>query len=173
MSENMKKGGLFDGASSEWDESKHPRDAEGKFTYKQGSANSANTSEKAEDIYALLGPSFEGYKGQAAVDKLLQERQGHVKGAFHRADIGDIDLLWGNDRVGLQHILKRREEQGINGQEFVKDLAEVVENGMFRKKNEKGTFEFIYNRKIAIISPELRGNKLTFLLTAYKTHSKK
>lgn len=102
----------------------------------------------------------------------MQEKRGHVKGAFHREDIGDIDLIWGDDTCGLQHILLHREEQGIDAQEFVQDLAEVVEKGNYIKRNDKGNFEFQHDRKVAVVSPELRGNKLTFLVTAFKTRRK-
>lgn len=100
-----------------WDEDKHPRDNSGKFTDKQGSTGYSKEqlskarnnlkiriaeykqSEKEKQISSkldnLLGKEYVGVKGQAAIDKLMQEKQGHVKGAFHREDIGDIDLLWG------------------------------------------------------------------------------
>ena len=50
---------------------------------------------RKSELTTLLGEEFKGYKGQEAVNKLLQEKRGHVKGAFHREDMGDIDLLWG------------------------------------------------------------------------------
>lgn len=131
-----------------------------------------HSNEQLEDIAELLGEEFKGVKGQQAVDKLMQEKRGHVKGAFHREDIGDIDLIWGDDTCGLQHILLHREKQGIDAQEFVQDLAEVVEKGNYIKRNDKGNFEFQHDRKVAVVSPELRGNKLTFLVTAFKTRRK-
>lgn len=186
-----------------FDESKHPRNPKGsseggRFTSSDGAGGTHEATEAEKrrmgemgitvqngahtevpqgnsppSLDEILGQEFKDYKGQAAIDKLMQEKQGHVKGAFHRDDIGDIDLLWGNDYLGLQHIIKHREAQGINIQDFIKNLAEVVENGNFRKKNDRGNFEFFYDGKVAIISPELQGNKITFLLTAFKTHSKK
>ncbi len=120
------------------------------------------------DIISLLGKEIKGEKGQKAINLLLKEKQGHIKVAFHREDIGDIDLIWGNDNLGLQHIIKRREEDGINVNNFTKDLAEVIEKGKFFKKGKNGTFEFWLNGKSAIISPEYHNNKITFLLTAYK-----
>lgn len=129
-------------------------------------------SETPEEITRLYGEEFKGYKGQAAIDKLLQEKRGHVKGAFHRDDIGDIDLLWGTETLGLQHIISHRESQGVNAYEFLKGLSEVVEKGEFARKNNNGTFEFWHNGKMAVISPEYHGNKITFLLTAYKRRKK-
>ena len=73
----------------------------------------------------------------------------------------------------MQHIIKQREAQGINILEFVGDLANVIENGRFRKTNSRGNFEIMYNGKIAVVAPEFKGDKITFLLTAFKTHSKK
>ena len=163
---------IGDGNSSEAlsERAKHEeRDDDGKFVAGGGK----HSNEQTEDITELLGEEFKGVKGQQAVDKLMQEKRGHVKSAFHREDIGDIDLIWGDDTCGLQHILSRREEQGINAREFVQDLAEVVEKGQYRRRNNRGNFEFLHGRKMAVISPELRGNKLTFLVTAFKTTIKK
>lgn len=39
---------------------------------------------------------------------LLKVRSGYVPGAFHRDDIGDIDLIWGNWNYGLRYIELRR-----------------------------------------------------------------
>ena len=105
---------------------------------------------------------------EKTLDKLLQEQRGHIKAAFHRDDVGDIDLLWGTETLGLRHIISQREKQGINIQEFMSDLSEVVENGKFIQRNGNGTFEFWHKGKMAVISPEYHGNKITFLLTAFK-----
>lgn len=131
-----------------------------------------SAKEKIPSIDEILGEEFKGYKGKAAIDKLLQEKHGHVKGAFHRDDIGDIDLLWGNDFIGLRHIIKQREAQGINISDFMKDLSSVIEEGRFRKKTGRGDFEFVKDGKLAVIAIEYHGNKMQYLLTAYKTRYK-
>ena len=84
-----------------------------------------------------------------------------------------IDLVWGNNDFGLKHIISRREEQKININKFLSDLTECINNGKFRKLNKKGNYEFMLNGKIAVVSPSLMGNKTIYLLTAFKTHSKK
>lgn len=132
-----------------------------------------NNLREAQDISGLLGKEYKGIKGQAAVNKLIETKQGHVKNAFHRDDIGDIALIWGNEKCGLKHILMRREEQGINVDDFIKNITDVVEKGAYRKQNKNGNYELLYKGKMAIVSPELQGNKMTFLLTAYKTSIKK
>jgi hypothetical protein len=137
-----------------------------------GSGEGDGETKAAQDITKLLGPEYTGYKGQAAIEKLLKEKQGHVKGAFRREDIGEIDLIWGDDTAGLQHIIKQRETQNIDTKQFFNDLTEVVEKGKMLGKNSRGNFEILYNGKEAVVSPELQGNKITFLVTAFKTRRK-
>lgn len=167
----------------QFDENKHPRDDDGKFTDKDFFRNAEDTIkkekqkaaqdlvytlDKVKDLKSLLGEEFKGYKGQAAVDKLVKEQRGHIKAAFHREDIGDIDLIWGNDSLGLQHIIKHREEQGIDTKEFLSDLSNVVEKGAFIRFNNNRTFEFWFKGKMAVVAPEYHSNKMTYLLTAFK-----
>lgn len=165
-----------------WNEKDHPRNKDGEFVEKIKSYNDMSIEELkeeategesiSEELVDLLGVEFKGYKGQDAVNKLLKEKQGHIKGAFHREDIGDIDLLWGDDTFGLQHIIKQRTAQGINLVEFFSNLTEVVENGTYRRKNIKGNFEFVFNGKMVVISPELKNRKIVYILTAFKTRYK-
>ncbi len=187
----------------QFDENKHPRNGDGKFTAGHGmkkapehenlpSANRLVENyekrfgevedeldpgvlpkfEAKEELNQFLGEEFKDVKGKAAIDKIIQEKRGHVKGAFHREDIGYIDLVWGDDYAGLKHIIRQREKQGIDINDFLSDLTDTIENGDFIKKNDKGNYEFLYNGKMAIVAPEYHGNKLTFLLTAYKTRYK-
>lgn len=120
------------------------------------------------ELEKLFGIEYIGFKGQDAIDKLLKEQQGHIKMAFWRYDLGWIDALWGNEEVGLKHILVRRAEQGIDGYEFLKDVAEVIEKGKLRGKNERGNYEIWYNQKMVVIAPEFKGHKVTLLLTSYR-----
>ena len=39
------------------------------------------------------------------------EYKGQVVGAFHRKELGDIDLVWGDSNFGLAHILQQRTKQ--------------------------------------------------------------
>nr|DAQ17242.1 MAG TPA: nuclease [Caudoviricetes sp.] len=140
----------FDG----WNEADHPRDDVGRFTHNSGSS--------------FLGREFTGVRGQEAINLLLRERQGFVKDAFWRKDIGGIDLIWGNEDKGLCHILHRRKYPLEKLGEFLNSLAEVIEKGEL-SFNGKNRFEIYYNHKIAVISPDLDGDKnIKFLLTAFK-----
>lgn len=124
-----------------------------------------------EELAEFLGPEFTGLKGQAAVEKIASEKRGHIKGAFTREDIGDIDLFWGNGDVGLQHILDRRKEQGIDTAEFMQSITEVVEGGAFGGP-AKAPDSFILRTKdkSAVISYTFKGNDVQYLLSAFESH---
>lgn len=124
------------------------------------------------DVDKLYGEEFKGYKGQAAIEKLLKEQRGHVKGAFHRDDMGDIDLVWGTDTAGLQHIISRRLTQGVDVSAFLQSLSEVIETGKVRRKTSRGDFEVMHEGNIAVLATSYHDSKIQFLLTAYKTRYK-
>ena len=158
-----------------------PRDEEGRFTgagakvYRQNAeyAEIMAGQKAPPSLDEILGEGFKGYKGQDAVNKLLQEKHGHIKSAFHRDDIGDIDLLWGNDKLGLQHIIKQREEEKQeHSQEIMEHLVDAIEKGEFKQKNDRGNFVFSYRESEvqyrAIIAPEYHNHKITYVLTDFR-----
>lgn len=121
-----------------FDESKHPRDSDGKFTdgssdykYPQYLARmnghegrkeeepqkekmtAAQNRNKTKDEF--FGEEFKDVKGSDAIEKLLKEKRGHVKNAFTRPEIGGIDLVWGDENGGLLHTIMRRDKMLRNG----------------------------------------------------------
>ncbi|MCM1513238.1 MAG: hypothetical protein NC112_09065 [Oxalobacter formigenes] len=145
---------------ADFQESEHHRDKDGKFA-KSGSGKGV------EDISSLLTPEIKGVKGKAAIDAITKAGKGYVRGAFHREDIGDIDLFWGDDNIGLKHILRRRKEQNIELEPFLGSLTDTIEKGKLQVNNE-GNFEIWHNGNTAVVYPSFKGNKLTFVCTAYK-----
>ncbi|WQV66697.1 DUF3519 domain-containing protein [Helicobacter pylori] len=101
-------------------------------------------------------PEF-ALKPKEALEKLLQERNGQVAGAAYREDLGGIDLVWGNKDYGLEHILKRREDQaigkGLNETEakeyalnVVKSIPEIIEKGVKVDNNGRIAIEYQHMR---------------------------
>ena len=146
----------------EWNEKDHPRDDDGKF----GKGGKSKEGKKFNNVSEFLGKEFTGVKGQEAVDLLMKEKQGHVKGAFTRKDIGDIDLVWGNEGMGLAHIIKRRKEMGQNLGKLLNSLSDIIEKGRL-KDTSSGRFMIEYKGKKAVIEPRLYNEKVNFVLTAY------
>lgn len=78
-------------------------------------------------------------KAKEAAQFLRQHKNSYLKGVFHRDDIGDIDLVWGNDKAGLQHIIRRHiEEQtdfdSIN--EAIEAINNTIQNGRIVSEND-------------------------------------
>lgn len=140
----------------EWNESEHPRDNVGRFT----------DTEKSYPIKEILGKEFTGVKGQQAIDLLMKEKQGFVRDAFTRKDIGDIALIWGNDSMGLQHIIKRRKKTNQPLGKLLLSLTEVIEKGEL-SQDSNGDFVIRNKGKRVVVEPKLYNKKIQFLMTAY------
>jgi hypothetical protein len=122
----------------------------------------------SSSLGSLMGLEYTGFKGEAAIDKLIELKQGHIKEAFYNPEIGGIDLFWGDDKSGLNHIIKRRKAEGVNPRLFLKDLVSVIEEGtVFKNFNYQNRINISYKGKVAIITFELRGSEVTALLTAF------
>ncbi|WRB98261.1 DUF3519 domain-containing protein [Helicobacter pylori] len=101
-------------------------------------------------------PEF-ALKPKEALEKLLQEKNGQVAGAAFREDLGGIDFVWGNKNYGLEHILKRREDQAIakglseaEAKEYalnvVKSIPEIIEKGVKVDNNGRIAIEYQHMR---------------------------
>ncbi|WQY61818.1 DUF3519 domain-containing protein [Helicobacter pylori] len=126
---------------------------------------SEELSQKASDLEHAITPLKEfgtnypefALKPKEALEKLLQEKNGQVAGAAYREDLGGIDFVWGNKDYGLEHILKRREEQaigkGLNETEakeyalnVVKSIPEIIEKGVKVDNNGRIAIEYQHMR---------------------------
>lgn len=109
-----------------------------------GVGNKASFS--STTIKELYGNEITGknLRNEKAVSVLLSMKHGHIKDAFHRDGIGDIDLVWGNDRAGLQHIIKRRQESSQDPEKAVKYLPEIINKGSiinrFTEKDDRAFY---------------------------------
>lgn len=155
---------------ADFEESKHPRSDDRKFT--GGGSGGGNSIGFKQESLDLLGQEHKAPHGDAAVQKLLDCKNGHIKNAFIRSDIDDITLIWGNDAVGLKHIIKRRKEENEDVDELVSHLSDTIENGTL-KINKRGRFVITKGKYQAIISPEIFNDKLNFLVTGYFVYDKK
>ncbi|HIC3994489.1 TPA: hypothetical protein ACW4X2_001644, partial [Campylobacter jejuni] len=116
------------------------------------------------------------HDGKGALQKLLIEKQGQVAGAFHRKDLGDIDLVWGDGNFGLSHIVNRREEdfikQGLNKIEaknkalnFIKEMENIINNGSVKKGNNRAFIDIKNNR--VMVALDYKGKDKKWIITAY------
>lgn len=156
-------GSVFDGALDEWDESKHPRDKDGKF------GNGGNNSKKENKVNAeeFFGRSFPEYTGkpEQAIEKLMKEKQGFVPAAISKEGIGDIDLVYGKGGVtgyGLAHIAEK------HGEDIVNKLPDLISKGTVDNSQSHLGRSFVYSddKKVVISLTYLNDSRI-WLLTAY------
>lgn len=110
----------------------------------------------------VFGPIYDQFRGKAkeAIDFLTRKKAGEAVGALHHKDIGDIDLVWGNGKAGLAHILSKHPNVLDGIQDFINEM-EVVQSSENRIVIESDSHR-------AVISKMLGQEKTPqWLLTAY------
>ncbi|WP_425333764.1 DUF3519 domain-containing protein [Helicobacter pylori] len=163
---------------------------ESEKTIKEASKKSAEETKKGIKEQKLKTPSewgnnYSEFKGDGlgAINKLLETKKGFVAGAFHKEGLGDIDLVWGNKDYGLEHILKRREEQaiakkGLNKTEakeyalsVVKSIPEIIEKGS-KGTDHLGRVFVDYENKRVGLNNEWKNEKLEnhWVISSYELY---
>lgn len=108
------------------------------------------------------------HNGIYAIQKVMQEKQGQVSGAFYREDLGDITITWGevtdankHKGYGLAHIVDKHPDMNMNL------IAEIVEKGKLNIQNDvRARLE--YGDYVVGLSREFKGEKVNFIITAFE-----
>ncbi|HED6594881.1 TPA: hypothetical protein R5Z00_000037 [Campylobacter coli] len=111
------------------------------------------------------------HDGKGALQKLLIEKQGQVAGAFHRKDLGDIDLVWGEviDKIkhkgyGLSDIIDKHPELDLN------IIPEIIEKGeIVQRKNRERSFNIVFKDYILGLNKGFNKNgENQWIVTAFE-----
>lgn len=140
-----------------------PRDDKGKFTDKGAGSSKTKTKHKL-NISKFLKTEYKGLKGKGAIDCLRKNKRGWVSDAFYKKEIGDIGIFWGNKKIGLRHIIKRRLKTKQDLETLLSCLTEVIEKGRL-EPGYKNRLLIKYDDKTVVLSPKEEKN--TFIITAY------
>lgn len=155
---------LFASDSGEWDEGKHPRAENGRF----GSSGAGN---KMPTINSPFGEVLTQYRhnAKAAVQALMELKDGDAVGALYHPDVGDIDLIYGNegtpekgfiDGYGLAKIAKKHPE-------VLGGLQEILSDMQVRKRSTNRVILESDTHKAAVSLNWLEREK-KWLLSAYE-----
>ena len=119
-----------------------------------------------------FGPIFRGYEGEAAVEKLLEERQGEVVGAMSDPRLGEnssINFVWGeagdprkeySGGYGLAHI------EAKHGAEMIRRMPEIIRSGkMSFETNDRVYFDAPQGR--VVLKRQWMDNAKNWVLTSY------
>lgn len=124
-----------------------------------------------EAFKEFAGREYSGHKGQKAVRKLVKEQQGYVPNAFKRKDVGNISLIWGNEKIGFEHLIQGRSKQ-FPIEEFLKDFSSVIKNGKKYPNKYSNTRFDLWDRKrqkLVVIETVFGGKKkVNFPVTMVK-----
>ena len=115
--------------------------------------------------------------GAGAVKKLMAQKQGQVAGAFYREELGDIDLVWGNEKIGLQKILNKHSDDfadfkgSTQAEKLATALGEIMTNGKVLDENGVNTIYFENGGKYYLVGLSegfngIGGNK--WIITSYE-----
>lgn len=111
-------------------------------------------------VFGNVYNQFRG-KAKAAIEFLKKLGSGEATAALHHHTIGDISLVWGDKKTGLDKILRKHPEVVDNLQSII-DSMEVVQESDNRIKLESPTH-------FAVVSKEYKGEpREQWLLTAYE-----
>ena len=123
----------------------------------------------------FAGRKYSGYKGQKAVQKLVRTQEGYVPNAFKNKKIGNISLIWGNEKLGLKHLILRR-SKNLNIDEFLKDLSAVINEGeVFPNKKNPTRFNVWHRKKKKMVVIETvygQNKKINFPVTAFRQNKR-
>ena len=127
-------------------------------------AEQEQTTEEPKPIgVGAFGNIYDAFKGKAkaAIDFLRKMKTGEAIGALHHKDIGDISLVWGNAKAGLQKIVWKHPEVLEHLQEII-DGMQIVASSDNRIVLESDSHKAVVSKKL--------GDEKTpqWLLTAYE-----
>lgn len=131
------------------------------------------------NIIKEFGQNYTDYyhKGKEAIEKVLREKNGQVAGAFNRSDVGDIDVVWGNEKIGLEKIINKHINDfidfGIAETGISNGIDEIVRNGELTEKNGIKTIVYKKNEKTYKVGLSQgwngKGNS-KWIITAYEAN---
>ena len=145
----------------------------------QGTLEDGAVPEKAQQLEPepigtnRFGNIYNWVKGQfqSAASFLNNLKSGYLRGVFYRDGIGNIDMVWGNEKAGLQHIINKHIEEAddFNSvEEAMQVINETINNGTISQQGTNISLDYKgYRVSIA------QSNEGNWVLTAFdKTRSR-
>ena len=127
-------------------------------------------------------------KGQEAIQKLMAEKQGQVAGAFHRKELGDIDLVWGEVEgkgkeakgYGLAKIIEKHGDEfssfsgNTEEQKLINGINEIIQNGKLLTENGVNTLYLQKDNKVFLVGLSKGWDKKgenQWIITSYEANN--
>lgn len=121
-----------------------------------------------------FGYVYDQFKGKPkeAFDFLLENKDGYLKGVFHRDEIGDIDLAYGSapnpyKGKGLAHIIRKHVEtlhDFPSIDDAINTITDVISNGIVKDGSIPNTYDIENGDYRVVVAADKNGN---WVLTAF------
>lgn len=121
-----------------------------------------------------FGYVYDQFKGKPkeAFDFLLENKDGYLKGVFHRDEIGDIDLAYGSapnpyKGKGLAHIIRKHVEtlhDFPSVDDAINTITDVISNGIVKDGSIPNTYDIENGDYRVVVAADKNGN---WVLTAF------
>lgn len=121
-----------------------------------------------------FGDVYDQFKGKPkeAFDFLLKNKDGYLKGVFHRDEIGDIDLAYGSapnpyKGKGLAHIIRKNVEtlhDFPSVDDAINTITDVISNGVVKDGSIPNTYDIENGDYRVVVAADKNGN---WVLTAF------
>lgn len=121
-----------------------------------------------------FGDVYDQFKGKPkeAFDFLLENKDGYLKGVFHRDEIGDIDLAYGSapnpyKGKGLAHIIRKHVEtlhDFPSVDDAINTITDVISNGVVKDGSIPNTYDIENGDYRVVVAADNNGN---WVLTAF------
>lgn len=124
-----------------------------------------------------FGPVFHEFKGKpkAAILHLMKVQNGEVPGAFYHSEIGEIDLVWGendtkNKGYGLKHIMEKHQREFESWGLKIEDvLPVIIQSGKINYRESDKNHKIIeHNVFRGVIRLDWNGKRKKFIICAYE-----
>ena len=136
-------------------------------TVAEDGAPKGNDNASKDHINQDLGEDHPEYKGLEAdaLNFIVGNKSGQVKGAYHRYDIGDIDVAWGEVRpnkkgFGISHIIDK------HGEKALARLDKVLKHGSVHA-GSNGKIVLHWGKYIAVLSKDWEGEDRRVVLSGF------
>jgi len=129
---------------------------------RRGSAQKFSVKENGVTPFGDVYTQFKG-KPLEAANQLIAQKNGDAIGVFHRDGLGDIDLIWGDQGGGLEHIIHKHVGEG-RAFATVEEAIVTIDNII-----KKGTEKFANGDKVVLNI----GDKIVTIRTNVRDKGKK
>lgn len=141
----------------------------GRFADRDGSAGFpiARAARRSEPSTAAENQAL----GEKAMEEVLANET-DVPAAMHRKEIGWIGFRWGDRRGGIRHLIERREQEGRDGEAVAREVPSIIARGRMgpfylERTGNHVRRNIVWAGKTVVLQPEIRGDEMAWVLTAF------